>query len=152
MVVSNLQCVNEAKKQLFLHVLKAGFPAVFFLMLFSAGCSMINTVTPDGHYESRTISEFEVYAEDVFRRQNQASSELIMLLIDSESDGGERYHILLDAEERILNACKSLNHIAAMTVANQPVDMNLKYQVMTSVSECDYTTRDVEEILQNYKM
>lgn len=150
MFVSKIQGVIKGGEAVFTDIRNSGCSIILILSVFATGCSTISTVTPDGHRESRSVDEFKSYAEDVFRRQNKASSELILLLIDIESSDQENYSKLQNAEKRIMDACQPLNSMAVMMVENRKIDMSMKYSVMTSVSECDYITRDVEELLRGY--
>jgi len=152
MCVSILHSVIEGKRELVALIQKYRFFVITCLIFLTTSCSTITTVSPNGDQETRTVDEFKVYAENVFRRQNQASSKLIMLLIDNETSDLENYNSLVEAEERILDACWPLNNIVVMKIENQPIDLSTQYKVMNTISDCDYITRDVEEFLRNYKM
>ena len=122
---------------------------IFHLILLTSSCSTITTYTPDGTAENRSIEEFKLYAEEVFRRQNRISTELIMLLIDYDIDSKEKQHqLIVDAEEKITDACQPLNTMVIMKVENRDIDMSLKFKIVDSISKCDYITREVEVMLK----
>ena len=148
MIVLHIQSVSKNKWGR--HPIEVFKLLIFFhLILLSSSCSTITTYTPDGTAENRSIEEFELYVEEVFRRQNRISTELIMLLIDYDLNSTEDQHLLLvDAEEKITDACQPLNTMVIMKVENRAIDMSLKFKIVNTISKCEYITRDVEILLK----
>ncbi|MFQ5660419.1 MAG: hypothetical protein ACE5GZ_08325 [Gammaproteobacteria bacterium] len=122
------------------------------IVLLSSSCSTVTTYTPDGKPETRSLEEFRAYAEQVFRRQNHASSEIIMLQLDAESEDNDQYSRLMNAEEKIIDACSPLNRMAARMAENRKINPSLKYEIFYSLSKCDHVTRDVETLIKSYSM
>ena len=122
---------------------------LIFTVLFIplTGCSLLTPRVPEGEERKYQSDDIEGYAEYVFRRQNQVSSRITLMLIDYGDE--ENYQVLMNAEEKIIDACSPLNHIAVMMSEDREVGLRVKYDAFNSLDECDHTTRDVEQLLQN---
>ncbi|MEX2525593.1 MAG: hypothetical protein WD750_11600 [Gammaproteobacteria bacterium] len=94
---------------------------------------------------TRTDKDFETYAKDVFRHQNRIGNQLLFLIMDNNDD--ER---LLQAEQRLLDACQELNNMAIRKMQRQGTNPITKYKTRLSVKECDQTSRDVELLLKKH--
>ena len=118
------------------------------LTLISA-CSTIVTISPERGLEARSLEEFGLYAEEVFRRQSEANIKIIMYLIDYESDSETiDYERLMAAEETIVDACKNLNNLAVRKAEQRPTNFLDNYLYAHSVDRCDNATRKLEGLLQ----
>jgi len=101
-----------------------------------AGCA-----TPAGQ---DTDTNFQNYAQKVFRHQNQTGNQLLMLIMEHPGD-----EHLIRAEQRLLDACRELNNIAIRKMREQATNPITKYKTRLSVDECDQTTREIRQWLKN---
>jgi len=113
-------------------------------LLLLQACATVTTTLPDGSQKTRSIEDFEQYAESVFRRQNQATAQAGMLL--DEDLNPDDYKALEAAESRMLMACKALNEIANRQIDQQDSNILLELEVKQSIGECDYATQKVEQL------
>lgn len=119
------------------------------LLVLTAGCSTIVTISPARGIEARTLEEFNLYADEVFRRQSEANSKIIMYLIDYETGNKtSQYEQLMAAEEKIVDACKNLNNMAVTRAEEREVTILQRYIFANSVGECDNATSVIEGLLQ----
>ena len=65
-----------------------------------------------------TSDELRTYVETVFRRQNEAATELAFAL-ESADFGSAQYVEIEAAESRLLDACAGLNEIASRRQSGQ---------------------------------
>jgi hypothetical protein len=126
----------------------AGLPWVAALSLL-AGCAGITTYSEDGSIETRSQQDFEAYAESVFRRQNEAGSDLVIIYmdLDSDADAGS-LEALSSAEDRMLDACRPLNDAALMWVKGEEPGFFQRLHLMNSLSSCERYTDELEYLLQ----
>ena len=103
--------------------------------------------SPENTAQKHNFIDIEGRAEAVFRRQNLISSKIALLLIDSGDDEG--YQTLVDAEEKVIDACSPLNRIAVMLAEGRKIDLELKYAAINSLDKCEHTTRDAELLFQD---
>lgn len=73
-----------------------------------AGCAITSV---DGRRMALRSDEFQAYVEAVFRRQNELSTALA-LVIDAEPSDSARLGRLEDVELDLLRSCSGLNEIA----------------------------------------
>lgn len=112
-----------------------------FLML--PACSVFSG-TSNGRYFD-PFTGYADYAEGVFIRQNQATSEIMML---SEDDiDPYAYEDLLEAEKEMQIACELLNEYAVKEVEGESIGLFFKKKVQNSVEGCEYALRNVESTL-----
>ena len=109
-------------------------------------CTTITTTLPDGSQRTRTIEQFEQYAESVFRRQNHAMTQAGMLL--DEELTPKQYRELESAEANMLKACKPLNEIANRQIDRQDAGLSLELEAKHSIGDCDYATQKVEQLIK----
>ena len=119
--------------------------ALIFTILCLQACATVTTKLPDGSQTTRSIKEFEKYAESVFRRQNQATVRIGELL-DEDLDPSVITE-LEAAEEQMLKKCAAINQIARQQMDQQHSNFLLELEVKRSIGECDYATRQIEHIL-----
>ena len=79
---------------------------VFFSLAAVSGCAG-TLATASGERLRISSAEFAEYAEEVFRLQNEVLDELAFALDEGPDDIG-----LLNAEERVLEACSEINEVA----------------------------------------
>ena len=114
-------------------------------LVLVSGCSM-TPPRPDDSDAYAYGQDIEGYAEYVFRRQNSISSRIILLTV--EQSDSERNRKLIEAEERIIDACHPLNRIAIMKAEKRNIGVRLKYRALDSLKECESRTRDAELLLE----
>ena len=106
-----------------------------------AGCATVSTT--DGERLAVTSQEFRVYVERVFREQNRVADELAFAL---EAPDGSPEGLAV-AEQRLLDACAGVNELATARRDERRLGVRRNLSAARSVSECDRTTRTVEELL-----
>lgn len=114
------------------------------LSIFSlSSCSTI-------HYLHMPImhGDLETQIEILFRRQNQASDQVMMLLMEEQSSS--KLDILENAEQIMLDACKPLNEYAVLERDNQQIGLAQKQKVLDSINLCDIKTKKLEKMLKEY--
>ncbi len=111
--------------------------------LFAGCATTISTV--DGRTLTLNSPEFRVYVERVFREQNQAATELAFAQDDAS---GARYETLLQLEDVLLEACASLNALAAARRDNRVLGLRRQARMATTVPSCESTTRQTAEQLE----
>jgi len=108
------------------------------------GCALLSTGFED---DSRyTLRE---HVEDIFRRQNNATSEVMMLSM--EEFESEEFIDLTVAEEEMENACAALNEYAVRARDQLSTGFWLKNRVLNSIDECEGATQIVESLLKDFK-
>ncbi len=85
------------------------------------------------------------YAEGVFIRQNQATSEIMMLT--EEDIDPYVYEDLLEAEKEMQKACELLNEYAVREIEGRTMGLFFKKKVQNSVEGCEYALQNVESTL-----
>ncbi len=99
-------------------------------------CSLIDAITHE--------QELTVYAENLFRRQNELTSELMML--DSGSDDENEIY---QAELRMHEACKLLNDYAQSQMEGKSMGILFKRRVKNSLPACDDAIQDLEDAIED---
>ena len=117
-------------------------PVVCSIWLFS-GCAFFSD-SANGRYID-PFDGYAKYAESVFIRQNEVTSE-IMMLPEDEFDPYE-YESLLDTEKEMQDACELLNEYAIREVEGQSIGLFFKRRVQNSVEGCESAIRNVETSL-----
>jgi hypothetical protein len=108
-----------------------------WLMLLLGGCAAL----PFG---AGSTKQFSVYAETVFRHQNQVSSRW-MLLSDADllPDNAE----LTKAEDDMEAACDLLNNYAEQESDGKQMSWRYQAQVQASVKSCEASASRLERLL-----
>jgi len=109
------------------------------------GCATVTIRTAGGGEKTMTIEAFSKYTEAVFRRQNRASDQVIMLADEVDQP---TYQKLADAEEKMLEACRPLNEIAARQRDQESVGLTLKLEIAPTIDACDRATTRRETLLR----
>ena len=90
----------------------------------------------------------EAHVETLFRRQNQASGQVMMLLLEEHSTS--KLDQLENAEQLMLSACKPLNEYAVLERDNQKISLVQKRYALDSINPCEIQTKKLEIMLNNY--
>lgn len=114
-----------------------GGSLLLFLLMFQ-GCAEIETIGNN--------DEIAAYAEAVFRRQNAATSR-IMMSMDDELHNDPR---LRRAELAMYDACKLLNEYSSREMDGEAMGVMFKRKVRASIQGCDQSIERVERILEDY--
>lgn len=93
-------------------------------------------------------SAFARYAENVFRRQNNVTSEIMTLTADEFADPA-RYELLLKSEKNMHGACALLNDYAERVQEGKESGWYYRTQVAAAVKACDHATQQLESLLGN---
>ena len=115
------------------------------VLIFSllASCSFVQNSLP---IEGYTID----YGEALFKRQNQATFQVMMLLDEGVSEDDEVK--LSTTELKMHEACHLLNEIARHEVNGETVSLYFKAQVTKSLKACDESVQNLEKILNEFDL
>ncbi len=108
-------------------------------MLFSVwltGCASV----PAGSQQDN----FSAYAEDVFRRQNQLISRLMML---SDSENPIEDEQFEQTEQAMHESCELLNEYAEREISGESISLRFKMQVQDSIQACDHSVQRLEALV-----
>ena len=114
--------------------------------LLLQGCATVTIRTAGGGEKTMTIEAFSKYTEAVFRRQNRASDQVIML---AEEVDPPTYRKLTEAEKKMLEACRPLNEIAARQRDQESVGLKLKLEIAPTIDACDRAATRLETLLRS---
>ncbi len=110
---------------------------VFYSSMLVSGCSLMSD-----WWQQDEIAQ---YGENVFRKQNVLTSQVMML---SESDLSEQnQQRLQQAEAQMQAACKLLNEYAAREMDAEKMDLLFQKQVKDSIKGCDMSIQKMEATL-----
>lgn len=110
------------------------------------GCSTSPLNPTDEKQQVNSKQHYKRYVEAVFRRQNHAMSQMILLPIDELS--GEMQLKLLNAEHSLTQRCKVLNDIASLRSEGKKESMLQKFKVSRSIKDCEAATHELEAVLE----
>ncbi|MDF1581680.1 MAG: hypothetical protein P1P78_00065 [Methyloprofundus sp.] len=91
------------------------------------------------------IAQLKQNAESIFRRQNTASSQVIILTMDEENS------VLSDAELTMQEACAVLNAYVIRAISSDDflmLDFLAQHRVISTLDDCDAATKKLELLLQ----
>jgi len=86
------------------------------------------------------------YAETLFKRQNQVTLE-VMMLLEEELTLAEEDR-LSDAELQLHDKCQLLNEMAVYEMSGEEVSYYFQGQVQRSFKACDESVKNLEFILK----
>lgn len=136
-------------------ILQGTCDSSFLLRAFGAlllasvnGCANVTTYAPDGSMEVRNPDEFETYAESVFRRQNEAGSELVYVYTDLDNIDEASFEAITSSEERMLEACEPVNQMAILRLKEEEPDFFFKIRFINSLASCDLAASELELLLK----
>ncbi len=115
------------------------FSVIIIAFLLFSGCAFIQD--PLGQ---KKIEQLRQKAESIFKRQNIASSQVMILTMDEENT------ILSDAELAMQEACAKLNAYVIRSMSSDNfsmVDFPAQQQVIRSLDNCDAATKKLEALL-----
>jgi len=115
------------------------FSVIIIAFALFAGCAFIQD--PLGQ---KKMEQLRQDAESIFRRQNTASSQVMILTMDEE-DG-----VLSDAELTMQEACAALNAYVIRAISSDDflmLDFLAQQQVINSLDNCDAATKKLEALL-----
>lgn len=118
--------------------------ATFAAASLISGCSIpfLGGYGPNG--QSR--EEFERHVEEVFRLQNQMTSEVMMLL---ENDENKKYQTLLQAEQHMQQVCADLNEYASRDIDGLSIGFFLSRRVEKSAIDCEQAALAIKPLLKH---
>lgn len=115
---------------------------IFLSVLFLCNCNTLYLPL------SLTQGSLETKIETLFRCQNQASAQVMMLLV--EEDNSPELDNLEHAEQLMLDACKPLNNYAVLERDNQKISLGQKQKALDSIHPCTKETEKLEIMLKEY--
>ncbi len=110
------------------------------------GCTTSPTREITQKSEARANKQYKRYIENVFRRQNRAMSQIILLPVDEL--GVSVQQDLLNAEQSATSRCKVLNDIASLRSEGKKESMLQKLKVSRSIRDCENATLELEYLLE----
>lgn len=121
------------------------YPKTLMLTVFLAllsGCVVpfFGDYGPVGH----SREEFEHYVEEVFRFQNNITSDVMMLL---ETGGAGNSDLLLQSEQHMHQICEPLNEYVSRDIDGLSTGFFLRRQVLKSTMDCDHAAHEVKALL-----
>ncbi len=91
--------------------------------------------------------EFTRYVENVFRKQNNLTSQAMMLM-EGDADNNE-YAPLLLAEQNMHKACRFLNEYASRDKDGLSIGLLLQRDVEKTAPDCEKTAKKLAALLAN---
>ena len=88
--------------------------------------------------------EFEHHVEEVFRLQNQMTSEVMMLL---ESDEAKKPEALMQAEQHMQQVCADLNEYVSRDIDGLSSGLFLRRRVEKSAIDCEQAALAIKPLL-----
>ena len=119
-----------------------------YLLVFLSALSLYSCSSIHNLYMPLVHSDLETRIETLFRRQNQASGLVMMLIMEEESSS--KLDNLENAEQIMLDACKPLNEYVVLERDAQDIGLAQKQKVLDSINPCDIKTRKLEKMLKEY--
>ncbi|MCK9636059.1 hypothetical protein V3O24_11250 [Methylobacter sp. Wu8] len=95
---------------------------------------------------SQSREDFEHHVEEVFRLQNQLTSEVMMLL---ESDESPKNDALMQAEQRMQQVCADLIEYASRDIDGLSSDIFLSQRVEASAIDCERAALELKPLLKH---
>lgn len=86
------------------------------------------------------------YGESIFKRQNQATQQFMLLEEDLSLTEQERFS---EAELRMYNACHLLNEAASREMEGKKISIYFQGLVRNSLKACDESVKNMELMLKN---
>lgn len=90
--------------------------------------------------------DFEHHVEEVFRLQNQMTSEVMMLL---ESDESPKHDALMQAEQHMQQVCADLIEYASRDIDGLSNDLFLSQRVEASAIDCERAALELKPLLKH---
>jgi hypothetical protein len=93
----------------------------------------------------QSLEAFEHHVEEVFRLQNQMTSEVMMLI---ESDETKKYQALLQAEQHMQQVCADLNEYVSRDIDGLSSGLFLRRRVEKSAIDCEQAALAIKPLLK----
>ncbi len=119
-------------------------------LLVLAGCAPYITAA-NGDRMRANSQEFRAYARQVFEIHNEAVTKIAYALDDLESDPDQidRYNGIVDADDRMMDACAELNQLAIARRDDKQVGLSELAGVASSVPDCERATAQATQLISN---
>ena len=117
--------------------------SLLFVIIFISQLSACAIFTSGSKIVDQEALEIEL--EDLFMRQNNASSEVMMLTMD-EPDA-EEFEDLLEAEQQMREVCDPLNEYAVRELEQLSLGLMLQNRILDAMDDCDDATTQVESLI-----
>jgi hypothetical protein len=115
----------------------------FVIASIISGCTMPFFGGYGANGQSR--EEFAEHVEEVFRLQNQMTSEVMMLL---ESDQAKKPETLIQAEQHMRQVCVDLNEYASRDIDGLSIGFFLSRRVEKSAVDCEQAALAIKPLLE----
>ncbi len=137
---------NRAK---ILHQL-ASSGAVVAGLLVLASCAPDITAA-NGDRMRANSPEFRDYARQVFEMHNEAVTKIAYALDDLEFDPDQidRYNGIVDADDRMMDACAELNKLAIARRDDKQLGLSELARVASSIPDCERATAQATQLISN---
>jgi hypothetical protein len=112
------------------------------ITLMLSGCAMPFLGSYGANGQSK--EEFTHYVEGVFRLQNSITSEIMAL---PETDDAKNHDALLQAEQKMQEACGPLNEYASRESEGLSIGLFLRRRVGKSAIDCEQAAQKVKSLL-----
>jgi hypothetical protein len=93
----------------------------------------------------QSLEVFEHHVEEVFRLQNQMTSEVMMLM---ENDEAKKYKALLEAEQHMQQVCADLNEYVSRDIDGLSNGLFLRRRVEKSAIDCEQAALAIKPLLK----
>jgi hypothetical protein len=93
----------------------------------------------------QSLEAFEHHVEEVFRLQNQMTSEVMMLL---ESDEAKKPEALMQAEQHMQQICADLNEYVSRDIDGLSSGFFLRRRVEKSAIDCEQAALAIKPLLK----
>ncbi len=115
-------------------------------LLGLGACVSIRQPLPDGSSRTLRGEAIEIYAKDVFLRQNQLSSMLMSMMV--ELDHSPQAQMLAQAMLSMERECAPLNALAVLMRDGKPPSLGEKRRFAAALGECDKASRKLEQLVE----
>ena len=127
-------------------MLRPACPLLVSLALFLGGC-VGSVQTLDGQRLRVGSKQYSDYVLAVFKRQNSTLTELFDVYDTVNGEDAER---LDTAEQRMIEACETLNSVAVDNRDGKSTDLGVLLSISSSVRACDQATRDADQLIREF--
>lgn len=96
-----------------------------------------------------STQSFAAYAESVFRRQNNATSQVMMLSTEEVAVDQKDFNGLLAAEKKMHHACTDLVAYAQASQIENSTSLLQRARAGKAINACDQATYTLESLLKS---
>jgi len=128
--------------------LRLGFIIALIGLGSTSGCALY-VRTSDGDRIRTTSPAFNDYAGQVFRLHNEATTNLAYALdeIEFSEDSDEAFDTLIEADDRMLQACTAVDQVAVSRRDGKPVSLRQLNEAAKFIPECERATLDANKLI-----